>query len=204
VELIPPFRGYPEAVSERSIKGSVLRARLAFIEQRLGKIGIARIVTRLRKEDREILEGILLPAGWYPFETSERLTIAIAEELSATTKIAGDDVYRELGRTSADLNLSASQRVYVRERDPHGLLKAAASIYRLYYSSGERVYERLGDKKAVLRTTGSETFSREDCLTIVGWHERAIAMCGGKNPRVKEPHCRAKGEEFCEYVCEWE
>ncbi len=186
-------------MSERSIKGSVLKARLAFIEKRLGKVGVARIVARLPKEDREILDGILLAAGWYPFETSERLTLGISQELGAS-----DDVYKELGRMSADMNLSASQRVYVRERDPHGLLKAAASIYRLYYSSGERVYERLGDKKAVLRTTGSETYSREDCLTIVGWHERAITMCGGKNARVKESKCRAKGNECCEYVCEWD
>ncbi len=192
--------GYPvRPVAERSIKGSVLKARLAFIEQRLGKVGIARILARLSKEDRDVLEGILLPAGWYPFETSERLTVAIAKELGD-----GDDVYMELGRVSAEMNLSASQKVYVRERDPHGLLKAAASIYRLYYSSGERTYERQGDTKAVLRTTGSETFSREDCLTIVGWHERAIAMCGGKHPRVSETKCKAKGDECCEYVCEWD
>lgn len=191
--------GEAKGVNERSIKGSVLKSRLAFIEQRLGKIGVARIVGRLPKEDREILDGILLPAGWYPFETSERLTIAIAQELGD-----GDEVYKELGRSSAEMNLSASQRVYVRERNPHGLLKAAASIYRLYYASGERVYDRLGDTKAVLRTTGSETYSREDCLTIVGWHERAITMCGGKNARVKESKCRAKGDPCCEYMCEWD
>lgn len=186
-------------MSERSIKGSVLKARLAFLEQRLGAHGIARILGRLPREDRDILQGILLPAGWYPFETGERLTAAIAAELGGA-----DEIYKELGAKSADVNLSASQKVYVRARDPHGLLKAAASIYRLYYASGERTYERLGDTKALLRTTGSETYSREDCLTIVGWHERAIAMCGGKNAHVTETKCRARGDDCCEYVCEWE
>lgn len=185
-------------MSERSIKGSVLKSRLAFVNQKLGKVGLARILARVTKQDREILEGILLPAGWYPFETSERLTIAIAHELGD-----GDEVYRELGRQSAEMNLAASQRVYVRERDPHGLLKAAASIYRLYYASGERTYERVADGKALLRTVGSDTFSREDCLTIIGWHERAIAMCGGKDVRVMQPKCRVRGDECCEYVCEW-
>jgi len=186
-------------MSERAIKGSVLKARLAFIEQRLGKAGIARILGRLSTQDRDVLEGILLPAGWYPFETSEHLTSEIAKELGED-----DEVYRELGRTSAEMNLSASQKVYVRERDPQGLLKAAASIYRLYYSSGERTYERRGDRKAVLRTIGSETYSREDCLTIVGWYERAISMCGGKRARVDETKCRARGDDVCEYVCEWD
>lgn len=190
-------------MSERSIKGSVLKSRLAFVEQKLGKVGVARIVAKLKKEDREILEGILLPAGWYPFDTSERLTVAIAHELESALGEKGDDVYRELGRQSAEMNLSASQRVYVRERDPHGLLKAAASIYRLYYASGERTYERVADTKAVLRTMGSETFSREDCLTIIGWHDRAITMCGGKDVRVSQPKCRVRGDDCCEYVCEW-
>jgi len=186
-------------MTERMIKGSVLKSRLTFLEQRLGAAGVTRVISRLEFSDREILQGILLPAGWYPFETAERLDQAIADELGGS-----DEIYRELGAKSAELNLSASQKTYVRAQDPHGLLKAAASIYRLYYATGERTYERAGEKKAVLRTTGSDTFSRHDCLTIVGWHERAITMCGGKNARVRETRCRARGDELCEYVCEWD
>ena len=177
----------------------MLKARLAYVEQRLGPGGVPRILLRLPAEDRAILEGILLPSGWYSFRTGERLAEAIVHELGE-----GDRVYKELGAKSAEANLSASQRLYVRAHDPHGLLKAAASIYRLYYATGQRIYERHADKKAVLRTTGAEAYSREDCLTIVGWHERAIEMCGGKNARVRETRCRAKGDPCCEYFCEWD
>ena len=90
------------------------------------------------------------------------------------------------------------------ERDPLGLLKGAASIYRAYYKSGHRTYERAGERKVILRTFDSETFSRADCLTVVGWHERVIGMCGGKNARVEETLCRARGDAVCEYVCEWD
>jgi uncharacterized protein (TIGR02265 family) len=186
-------------MAERVIKGSVLKSRLAFIEQKLGTAGVTRVVSRLRPSDRDILQGILLPAAWYPFETAERLDQVIVDELGGR-----DEIYKELGAKSAELNLSASQKVYVRERDPHGLLKAAASIYRLYYATGERTYERTADKKATLRTTGSDTYSRHDCLTILGWHEQAIAMCGGQHPRVRETKCRARGDDCCEYICEWE
>jgi uncharacterized protein (TIGR02265 family) len=186
-------------MGERTIKGSILKSRLAYVEQRLGAAGVARVVSRLRQSDREILQGILLPSAWYPFETQERLDKAIADELGER-----DDIYKELGQKSAEHNLSASQKVYVHAKDPHGLLKSAASIYRLYYSTGERTYERVSDKKAILRTIGSETYSRQDCLTIVGWHEKAIGMCGGKNPKVRETKCRVRGDELCEYVCEWE
>lgn len=185
-------------MGEKSVKGSVLKSRLSFIDE-LDPKSKERIFARLLPEDRATLEGIILPAGWYPFETGARLDASIAEELGG-----GDALYRELGAKSATDNLSASHRVYVRERDPHGLLKAAASIYRLYYASGHRTYERAGDKKAILRTIGSETFSTEDCLTVVGWHEKAIEMCGGRHPRVRETKCRARGDDCCEYVCEWD
>lgn len=184
---------------ERAIKGSVLTSRLAFVERKLGKAGVSRVLAHLGDEDRAVLEGIILPAGWYPFDVQERLDDAIVFELGGK-----ESVYKELGANSAELNLSASQKVYVRARDPHGLLKSAAAIYRLYYASGERAYEHLGDRRALLRTTGSETFSRHDCLTIVGWHEKAIEMCGGKRARVRETKCKARGDDCCEYLCEWD
>jgi len=39
---------------------------------------------------------------------------------------------------------------------------------------------------------------------VVGWHRKAIEMCGATNVRVTETKCRAKGAELCEYVCEWD
>lgn len=50
---------------------------------------------------------------------------------------------------------------------------------------------------------GSRSFSPTDCLTIAGYREQAILMCGGKGPRVTEPRCRARGDELCEYLLEW-
>jgi uncharacterized protein (TIGR02265 family) len=182
-----------------SVKGSVLQSRLAFLRERKGEAGVHRVLERLAAEDRNLLSGLMLPSGWYPFRTNERLDEAIAEELGI-----GEAIFLQMGEKSASDNLGAAHRVYVHSRDPHGLLREAASIYRLYYDTGNRSYERTGDRSAVLRTRDSRTFSRADCLTVVGWHRKAIAMCGGKNARVVEKKCRAKGDELCEYLCEWE
>src|SRR5262249_53456166 len=128
-----------------------------------------------------------------------RLDAAIAAVMDQ-----GESIFRILGARSAADNLGTDHRRYVQHKDPHGLLKHAASIYRLYYDTGERTYERTGEKKAILRTQLSRTFSPADCLTIVGWHEKAIEMCGGTSVRVVETQCRARGGKLCEYVCEWE
>jgi len=182
-----------------SIKGSVLASRLEFVRKELGEAGLERVFERLPAEDHVILSAPLLTAGWYPFPLGERLDLAIADEIGM-----GARIFRVLGAYSAAHNLGAVHRGYVRDQDPHGLLRQAASIYRLYYDSGRRTYERLGPKKAVLRTYDSRTFSIPDCATVAGWHEKAIEMCGGLRPRVTETHCRARGQGICEYVCEWE
>lgn len=183
----------------RSIKGGVLTSRLTFLQGRGGVEAVHRVLRRLPREDEALLRNPITAAGWYSFDTGSRLDAAIAEELGG-----GEALFLQMGAQSAQDNLSPSQRAFVRERDPLGLLKGAASIYRLYYRSGRRTYERAGERKVVLRTHDSETFSRADCLTVVGWHERVIGMCGGKNARVDETKCRARGDEICEYVCAWD
>ena len=183
----------------RTIKGGVLSSRLSFLRSRGGDEAVERVFQRLPKADVALLRGTIAPAGWYSFDTGSRLDAAIAEELGG-----GEALFLLMGAQSAEDNLSHAQRAFVRERDPLAQLKSAASIYRLYYKSGRRTFERVGERKVVLRTYDSETFSRADCLTVVGWHERVIGMCGGKKVHVEETKCRARGDDVCEYVCEWD
>jgi uncharacterized protein (TIGR02265 family) len=180
------------------IKGTVLQSRLLLLERRLGAAGRERVLGRLPPEDRRVLLGMVMPIAWYPFTLNERLDQAIATELGQ-----GPHVFRALGAQSAEDNLGETHRVYMRSRDPHGLLKHTAQIYGLYYKTGYRTYEWVSPSKAVLRTFESKSFSASDCLTVLGWHERAIEMCGGGGPRVEEARCRARGGDRCEYVCEW-
>jgi len=66
------------------------------------------------------------------------------------------------------------------------------------------VYEKTGDCSAVLRTYDAESVTAEDCLTVVGWHVRAIELCGGRTVEVVETLCRARGAPYCEYRCTWQ
>lgn len=186
--------------SRGSVKGSVLLSRLAFLRKELGDPGVARVLARLANEQRAILEGLMLPHQWYPFEINVELDLAIACEMQQ-----GEEIFRVLGAASATDNLSSpSQQQYVTGADPHALLKHTTAIYSVYYDTGYRRYEKVSRSKAILRTFSSLSFSPEDCLTVVGWHERAIEMCGGGDARVLESKCRTRGDSICEYICEWE
>jgi hypothetical protein len=188
------------AASHRgSVRGSVIASRIAFVRANGGESGLAKVLARMTEVERRTLANPIVAMNWYPFEMNAHLDRAIADELGN-----GDRIFRELGAASARDNLTRpEQQTFVKNKDPHGLLQQASAIYGVYYDTGHRWYERVNDKKAVLRTMVSLSYSLEDCLTVVGWHETAISMCGGGNVQVSEPLCRAKGHPVCEYVCEW-
>jgi hypothetical protein len=182
------------------VKGTVIESRLTYVREARGEQAVERVLARLSEDDRLILGGMILPFVWYPFATNARLDQAIADEFAM-----GDRIFFLLGEASAQHNLqSHSQKSHMREKNPHALLKQTSAIYQVYYDTGHRTYERVGDGRAVLRTIDSESFSVEDCLTVVGWHQTAIELCGGRNVAVKETQCRARGATICEYACEWE
>jgi hypothetical protein len=136
---------------------------------------------------------------WYPFELNCALDRAIAETFDG-----GMTIYRHMGEQSAVDSLSATHKNLIRARDPHGLLKHSAQIHNLYYDTGYRTYEWLAPSKAILRTFDCQSFSVEDCKTNMGWHEKAIALCGGAGAKVTDSKCRGRRDKCCEYVCEWQ
>ena len=182
-----------------NVKGSVLRSRLEFVRDHFGAAGVQRLLDAMPDEDRVLLSGGLLPAQWYPFALGERLDRTVMQVLGG-----GDpEIFRRLGRRSADLNLAGVHAVFVHQSDPQALLRRAPAIYKLYYDTGYRVYEKIGERSCRLTTHASDSYSEADCLTVIGWHERAVELCGGHQPRVEHPNCRARGAPVCEYLISW-
>jgi uncharacterized protein (TIGR02265 family) len=181
------------------IKGSVLKARLTLVETLFPQDGLARVLKTLPEGDAQELRSILA-STWYPFELGERLDRAIVNV------IGGGRAYffERIGEASADANLSGVHRKFLIQGDPHAFLAQAPMIYSFYYDQGRREYESAGPRQAILTTHDAEVFSTADCATVVGWHRRALEMCGAQNPRVVEEECRARGGRVCRYRASWD
>jgi hypothetical protein len=182
----------------QQIKGSVIKSRLAFVEEHFGKTGLERLLDSLPPADRQSL-AMVLAIKWYPFDLGERLDDGIVRVLAAGDR----QFFERLGEASAEKNLTTVHKGFLNDRDPHAFLAKAPVIYRMYYESGRREYERTGDRAGMLTTFDAETFSAPDCLTVVGWHRRALAMLGVADPLVAEEECRAKGGTVCRYRLSW-
>lgn len=190
----------PAAGGAPSVRGNVLAGRLAYLRSRGGEPLLQQVLARLDTRDRSALGGMILGIAWFPLELSVRLDNAIADVLSPNNR---PQAMIDLGRASAEDALTGPQKVFVRAGDPHYLLEHTPQIYRLYYTVGTRTYEKTGPTSAVLRTRDAEAVTASDCLTIVGWHARAIELSGGSEVKVDEPVCRARGGDHCQYRCSW-
>jgi hypothetical protein len=182
------------------VKGSVLRSRLAFVEEIAPEDGVKRVLARLPAQDRATLQA-LLASSWYPFDLGRRLDEAIVQELGGGRA----EFFEKLGEASAERNLGPDgvHRRFLVPGDPQAFLAKTPLIYSYYYDQGRRDYERVGEKEAVLTTHEAGTFSAPDCSTVVGWHRKALEMCGVTGPEVAEEECRAKGSSVCRYRLRW-
>jgi uncharacterized protein (TIGR02265 family) len=194
----PPAR----APARSQVKGTLLLARLRFLRGQ-GDAVAERVLRRMAHADQEALRGTILPSGWYPASLLLRL------EMTAVALLAKGDrarLFREMGRFSATTNLGpvGLQRAFLREDDPHFLLRNVPTLYHAQHAgAGRREYERAGDREAVIRTFEAPDADAEDCLTAIGWLQRAIEMSGGREVRVVETACAARGQGRCEYRCAW-
>jgi hypothetical protein len=181
------------------VKGVVLTSRRSFVVERFGEASLAAIVASLPREDREILGGILLPFGWYPAETAARFDAAIIEKMGA----ASERALWELGRASAAHNLEKFHAAFVRGKTPLSFLAQTPTIYRQYYETGRREFTATGEHAGTIVTYDAESVTVGDCLTVMGWHERALEIVGARSVRIVHPVCRARGGPVCRYDLSW-
>ncbi len=179
------------------VKGSVLKTRLGFVED-LRPGAAQEVLATLAPEDQAALTGILA-TKWYPFALGRRLDEAIVHAVGG----GRPQFFERLGEASAEKNLSGVHKDFLTVGDPHAFLAKAPVIYSFYYDQGRREYEKAGPKEAILVTRDAPSFSVADCLTVVGWHRRALEMCGATGVSVVEEECRAKEGAVCRYRLRW-
>ena len=182
------------------VGGNIILARRSYVIDRGGEPLWERVLSHLAPDDARQLRRTLLVTTSYPLDLNLRLDQAIASEIYPNEPTRA---FVEMGRASADVNLHGPQRAFLRQGDPHHLLGFTEAIYSYYYGTGQRTYEKTGPTSALLVTKGAPPATPGDCLTVVGWHQRAIELSGGKDAKVTETKCRSRGDAVCEYHCSW-
>jgi hypothetical protein len=120
------------------IRGTVLHARKTFVVEHFGSEAWKKVVQTLSDESKEVYEGLIISAGWYPFTVGEDLDKSIVEVLGK----GNPKIFEEIGVQSAQDNLSGAHKTFLALGNPHDFMSQSNSIYQFYYDTGRRTYEK--------------------------------------------------------------
>jgi hypothetical protein len=180
-----------------NVKGTVLKARLRYVEERGGDDASRHFLDALSPETRTLIEGRVLPNRWYPFAALIEMCEVIDRQLGN-----GDlELCHQLGRYACDANLPTLYKIFFRMADVLYIIRRAAAAWRVSYDEGTMTVVNEGDHVVTMRMQVPAPH-RAHCLSVRGWIVRAGELSGAKDVRVDE-RCRLHGDSHCEFTLHW-
>jgi predicted hydrocarbon binding protein len=186
-----------ESLTGGRVKGSMVRAHLQFVRERLGEPALAQTMKALPATVAAEIQGALA-STWCAFESIIVLDRTIA-------RVAGRDereLWRELGRYSAQINLSTIYRAFHRD-DIHDFFRNSAMLHRKFQDFGDCEYEQAGKTLGRISVRNAVAYSPVYCTSETGYLEQVIATHGGSAANVIESACQCAGEDRCTFELRW-
>jgi len=177
----------------QQVKGTGLIPVIAYIRNRFGDDGWAKVVESLPPHLRSELAHKVMEIKWYPIELAAEMYAAVAR------LFAGGDpkLCQEIGRTSADYGLSTVYKFFLRFGTPQMFGSRGPDMWKTYYT-GSALVVSVNDKGHIaVEVQGIQT-SDAHFYSIIGWMERAGELTGGKNIRVVPDVPKRRVEVFYE------
>jgi hypothetical protein len=185
--------------SMANVKGSAIGSRVLWVDLNHGEKGIERLKEAVKPETRAALEAPILKARWYPFDVFVDLNESIDRVFGK-----GDlSIVRTLARFGADANLTTIYRLFYMVGTVKWIIDRAARLWDLHYDSGKLLVVRHPGNEVEMRIVRFEVPHRVHCLSVQGWAERSIELSGGRDVRLVEQACRARGEDDCSFRVTW-
>lgn len=182
------------------VKGSIVRARLDFVQERHGQAGLERLWNKLGPADRAACNGTLT-ASWVPFDLALRLDGAITELFFGGREGAG----RELGAESARRNLTGIYKMFVEQAgsDPLRLLRSLVALHSSFYDWGSSSLIAEAPGRCRMVADYQNRADRLNCQTAAGFYAEALRLIGLKGVQARELACQALGNTKCEIELRW-
>lgn len=186
-----------ESLTGGRVKGAMVRAHLQFVRDRLGEPALAATLKALPAPVAAEVHGALA-STWCAFESLIVLDRTIAHVANRDER----DLLRELGRYSAQINLSTIYRAFHRD-DIHDFFRNSAMLHRKFQDFGDCVYEPVGKTQGRISIRNASCYSPAYCTSETGYLEQVIATHGGTSASVTESACQCAGDDRCTFELGW-
>jgi hypothetical protein len=188
----------PQATEPPKTKGTTFLHVRAFVIERFGERGWAKVIARLSPDDRAELDSVIL-IGWYSLPLYARLLRAV-DEVHGYGDLA---LVVHVGRFEAEHDLTVLQRVFLRLANPSYVIEKMGDYWRRFHDSGTWDVKRESDR---LLTGYLDDWGCVDlalCRELVGYMSRALELVGAKAVILEHPLCRARGDARCYFKARW-
>jgi hypothetical protein len=180
------------------VTSSILRAYLAWTQERWGD-ATARLAGHLDAEAAALVAKPVSDNRRIPF----RGLVAVSKAIAAADGRDPDEVYLDLGRHSARVNLAGAYDAFSPEV-PHHFFELMDHLHRTFQSFGRSEYVRTGERSGRIRLEGYLEFSPVYCRSGLGYYEQSLAMMKVPGPiQVAETSCQCRGQEACVFELSW-
>lgn len=182
------------------VKGNLVAARRRYVEDTWGKAGVARVVARLEGDARRVFESPPLPFVWI-----NATVLAVVDEAIVVACMEGDvSQMRPFGSAIARADLPVLYRVFFHVGAPWMVVKAAGTMFPLYFRCGAVVASSIDGFTGGAITLTNAMLPRYLCRDgIAGWLEAALELSGARDVRIVHDRCVHEGNDRCGWRLSW-
>ncbi|MCC6132681.1 MAG: hypothetical protein IT186_22365 [Acidobacteria bacterium] len=180
------------------VKGTMLRAHLNWASNHAG-LSTNSLGEHLSPAAAHLLGQTVLATDWVTFG----LVVEIDRAIATASGRPEEDVYRDLGRYSAALNLGGVYKAFV-SVEPHRFFERMTVLHHQFQNFGRSTYERKSERSGRIRIDGYTAYSRVFCLAGMGYYEEALRLMHAPGPiRIQEAACHCFGDDSCSFDISW-
>ncbi len=179
------------------VKGGIPRAHLDWVKKQGGDRAVEEVLAHLPKHVADEMRHVLATT-WCAFGSVVLLDRAIAD----VYRVKHPDVIRDLGRWSAQQNLSTTYRMF-RRADIHDFFERSATLHSQFQDFGSEHYERISDTAGRMTHRDYSTYSPTYCESACGYYEEVMKMHGASRATVDHHACLGRGAKECVFELRW-
>jgi len=187
-----------------NVKGNALEGFTRFVSQRHGPSGLSRWQACLDPQDAAMVNGLILPHGWYPV----RIWNGLVDRYVALYGDGDPHSFRPVADAVADGDLHRFFKVLMKAASPAMVLRRAGSLWERYFDEGTMDSTELAANHFTIRLTAPRLQDRGPgpvtcAVGVPAWQERTLALAGARGPRANHTQCRFRGAVVCEFDVSW-
>lgn len=180
------------------IKGTSVLDTIEATRQREGEQRLAQIVASLAPPLRQVFENRIVPTSYYSLD-------AFCAFLEAGLRLGNVDERILITRTEAvaEQQLTGLYRAFVKSGSPAFVVQRITTIHQTFFT-GIGITVELETGHARIRYSGFRQRHRLIEYVMIGFYQKAIQICGGREVRAEMSIPMADDAEYCELHVAWQ